>query len=763
MKNKIIYIAASLLLGATAMSCREESLISFGGGEGKMTLSTSVMSDIRVVSRALDNGENNSLANTTRVWISDADNKVIHRYYGVVGQAEELTLQSGTYYAEGWVGDSIPAFGAWEEERGTGKRYHAREMFEIVNGQTTPVKLVCIVRNTLVSINLDENTERVLKDINFEVSLNDGITDGSHSVTFEGEHLGEKAYFMPNTRTHGFAWTLSGTDIQGNRYSRSGVYKDAEATDSTDLARATEYIFNIKYDINQGDIEIGGAYFNIDVVPEPVEGTTEEIIIALPPEIIGMNGYDISRPILGAPGALSRKSIHVIGSSPLTSVKIEGKILEDTYGYFDYDLLKMDASYIDELAAKGINFITYDKLHEEDSEEPFVPTNLRLNLEEEFLNSLQLGEHSLTITATDEGGNTSTSVIQFNISEAPGQLIETDNDKDVDYTSAHLSAEVTKPGKIMGFEVMVNTASRAYENWSFVEGVLDGDKLTADTKGLENDTEYLCRLVVDDFRSAEMSFRTKAYPQLPNAGFEEWYKGPAKYSGKDGTYVPCAVADLEARYWDSGNHGSMKMSINVTQPDETVKHSGKYSIRLRSDYPSLVGIGRFAAGNVFSGEYLKTDGTDGELGWGRPFESPARPKALEGYVKYTPVAVDRTESAGEKFIKKGDMDMGIIYIALLSGDLETYSSSSSWPVIIKTKSTKLFDKNAANVVAYGEYVLEGATPGNDMIKFRIPLEDVHGDLDVKNIMVIASASRYGDYFTGGVGSTLWLDDLKLIY
>ena len=84
-------------------------------------------------------------------------------------------------------------------------------------------------------------------------------------------------------------------------------------------------------------------------------------------------------------------------------------------------------------------------------------------------------------------------------------------------------------------------------------------------------------------------------------------------------------------------------------------------------------------------------------------------------------------------------------------------------MIIKTKSTKLFDKNAANVVAYGEYVLEGATPGNDMIKFRIPLEDVHGDLDVKNIMVIASASRYGDYFTGGVGSTLWLDDLKLIY
>ena len=31
------------------------------------------------------------------------------------------------------------------------------------------------------------------------------------------------------------------------------------------------------------------------------------------------------------------------------------------------------------------------------------------------------------------------------------------------------------------------------------------------------------------------------------------------------------------------------------------------------------------------------------------------------------------------------------------------------------------------------------------------------------IIVVASASKYGDYFAGAVGSTMWLDDLKLIY
>lgn len=31
------------------------------------------------------------------------------------------------------------------------------------------------------------------------------------------------------------------------------------------------------------------------------------------------------------------------------------------------------------------------------------------------------------------------------------------------------------------------------------------------------------------------------------------------------------------------------------------------------------------------------------------------------------------------------------------------------------------------------------------------------------IVIVASASKYGDYFTGGDGSTLWLDELSIEY
>lgn len=751
MKNKILYTVAALLLGFTATSCRDESLISYGQGEGKMTLRTSVMSDIKVVSRALSDEQHNDLCTKALIWISDSQRNLLYKYNGLSSfPAEGLNLTSGSYLAEAWVGDSIPA--SWD-----GIRYHGTTPFDIATGSTTPVDIVCTVRNTLVSLTLSDKLEDVLHDVSLTIGLNDGITDGSHSLTFEGDKLAEKGYFMINSRTKGFTWTIKGTDNTGKEFTSSGEYKDPDVADAPYLARATEYHFNVKYDATGGDIEIGGAYFDIEVNPEPVEGTVEDVLIALAPEIVGIDDFDISRPVLGEPGNIGRRSIHIIGSSPLSAVVISGNLLTQAGLEKDYDLLNsnINASHLANLAEKGINFKAFDNRNEPVDGEV---TNLRLNLEVSLTNSLPAGEYQLDIQATDAQGKTSVQSIAFNISDAPGQLVEVEP-ADVSYTAATIAAEVTKPGTRMGFEVKLVGQSRSYEDWTFVEGTLNGTNLTVNLTDLKDGAEYAYRLVVDDYTSAnELTFSTIAYPQLPNAGFEEWYSGKASPSNLDGTWLPCS--DPAARFWDCGNHGAMKMKINVTTPDENIKHSGRYSIKMESAYPSLFGIGKFAAGNVFAGMYLKTDGTDGILGFGRPFETPVRPKALRGYVKYAPVAVTDTSL---DYVKKGDMDNGIIYVALLTDDKKEDSEFPGWPVIIKTKTSQLFDSNGPNVVAYGEKVFESATPGDGMIEFEIPLNDVNGSLEFKNIMVVASASRYGDYFTGGRGSTMWLDDLELVY
>ncbi len=284
-------------------------------------------------------------------------------------------------------------------------------------------------------------------------------------------------------------------------------------------------------------------------------------------------------------------------------------------------------------------------------------------------------------------------------------------------------------------------------------------QIYAEISGLKPATTYEYYVVcdLDNFESEVMTFTTETAAQLPNAGFEDW-----NTSSK--AWLICS--NEGSMFWDSGNHGSATMSVNITQKDTSLKHSGEASIKMESQFVSFLGIGKFAAGNAFIGQYLKTDGTDGILGWGRPFTS--RPKALKGYVKYNPAAVTDVESGFNK-IAKGDMDQGIIYIAILDDSMKDAGSvdagkSSTWPVVVKTKKSvrTLFSKDDANVIAYGEKVFTEATAGEGLIEFEIPLEYFKTDVKAANIMVTMSASRYGDYFTGGP-STMWVDDLELVY
>jgi hypothetical protein len=223
-------------------------------------------------------------------------------------------------------------------------------------------------------------------------------------------------------------------------------------------------------------------------------------------------------------------------------------------------------------------------------------------------------------------------------------------------------------------------------------------------------------------------------------------------------------------FWDSGNHGSASLSKQVTTPDGTHKHSGQYSALLTSQKVALMGIGRFAAGNIFIGQYLKTDGTDGILGWGRPFAS--RPKALKGYLRYQPGEIKYNDckiddKTAEMASHVGQTDQGIIYIVILSDDNKMTASATdsgkekTWPIVVETKSGQVFDVNRPNVLGYGQLIVD-ATQGDGMIEFNIPIEYFRTDVKGANIAITCSASRYGDYFCGG-DSKMWIDDFELVY
>ena len=259
------------------------------------------------------------------------------------------------------------------------------------------------------------------------------------------------------------------------------------------------------------------------------------------------------------------------------------------------------------------------------------------------------------------------------------------------------------------------------------------------------------------YTSPAKELTTLTPPQLPNASFEQTSTASDK--------ALMFSADPNDFYWDSGNHGSQKMQKNVTEVTTKYFHSGKQGLCLHSQFVGIGSFaGKFAAGNIFVGKYLATEGMDGVLGWGRPFNCPIRPKSLKVWARYEPVNITHDNTSALPSVSKGDPDNGIVYIALVTDQTMSYNSET-WPQIVKTSSSsrQLFNPSGSNVVAYGEHVFTSATTESGLVEITIPLNDVNPNLTVSNIIIVASASRDGDYFVGGNGSLLYLDDFELVY
>ncbi|MCM1520003.1 MAG: DUF4493 domain-containing protein [Lachnoclostridium sp.] len=729
MKAKYLYAGAALMLTLSLSSCRDEHLMT--DGEGTLRLSATVNSDVEIISRAtLSPEETEALAAATVVRIYNAKG-IVHEYIGAENVPSAVRLVSGNYNAEAWTGDSVPA--SWD------KTFYKSGFvnFDITNGTTTPVELTCRVANTLASVNYTDATLDVLENPVMTVSLEDGITDGSHSLTFDGV-TADKGRFMINTRTKGLRWTLTGTQADGSDFTKTGLIENIKA--------ATEYVLNVKY--VGSDIAIGGAYFEIEVEEEPV-GDDTEIKIVLPPSFTGLLGFDDDNTFRGQPHAIGRKSIFISAAAELTDVEVTCADLTSIVGSDRIDLLHITDAPRQQLKDAGVNWLyTYDQAED--------LATLRLNMEDEFLYTFEEGTHTIDIVATDANGKTSKAQFTIIVSAAP-VTIPQNAVTNVTYTSASIKGQILKvDGNVneYGFMVRKASVSRSYEEWTKVPATVNGTELVTDLTDLTIGATYEYKVYADDFETDEVMTFTTTDLQLANAGFEDW-----SLTGK----VTFPGLDYNQPGWDTGNHGSMTMSKLVTDKDASVKHSGNYSAKLSSQFVGIGTIGKFAAGNVFYGKYLATDGTDGVLGWGNPWPNYV-PKALKVWVKYNPATIDNKASDAPAEYVKGEMDRGIIYVAFLTDEMLDPSTSDVYPVVIKTKASvrQLFDKNGSNVVAYGEKVFTQADAPDQMVEFEIPINEVHGGT-VSYVMVTCSASKGGDYFTGGNGSTMWVDDLKFIY
>lgn len=303
-------------------------------------------------------------------------------------------------------------------------------------------------------------------------------------------------------------------------------------------------------------------------------------------------------------------------------------------------------------------------------------------------------------------------------------------------TSATLTGSV-QSGKNPVIEYKKTTDS----NWTTQPASsidISGTNYTTLLQQLTPGTEYECRVSIDGAAVGSQTFSTTPATPLTDGSFDNW--------NQDGKlWNPWAAGGTS--FWDTGNKGAVTISDSNSIPtNETCNGSG-LAASLESKYLVL----KFAAGNIFTGSYVKTVGTNGVLSFGRPFTS--FPSKLRINYKYTSATIDKVGEDALSYLK-GRPDSCHIYIALTDWDE---------PREIRTRPSErqLFDKTDSKIIAYAELV-QGSSTSTYQQKDLV-LDYRYTNRTPKYIVVVATASKYGDYFTGGVGSKLWLDNFELIY
>lgn len=287
----------------------------------------------------------------------------------------------------------------------------------------------------------------------------------------------------------------------------------------------------------------------------------------------------------------------------------------------------------------------------------------------------------------------------------------------------------------------------------------ENETYEAKITGLTANTTYQYRLVNEDgsFETTASEFTTETEIALQNGNFDAWstIETEGLFSAKRQSAYPNASASI--KFWDTSNAGANYLSVkNPTQgTTEDVHTTGENA---KAAKLTSVVNGAFAAASLYTGTFGNIDFTSfgATLTFGQSFS--ARPIILKGFYKYKPVNVNNVGNnlPADATVSKGNPDQCSIYIAL---------AKKSYLINNKDESTFIKFADDPNIIAYGELPSGAATEGDDYVEFNIPLKYKKESFDEKptHIIIVCSASKYGDYMTGGEGSTLFLDDFELIY
>lgn len=748
MKKIMKYVLTSAVVCAMASMVSSCSLEEpFGdGGEGTLTLTTDIRGNV-VKTRAISADEMATLRQKCVVYIEN-EKGLIRKYKGLDNVPAEITLRTGSYVAEAWSGDSVSA--SFDS-----KFYRGWQRFDMQQGANS-LTLHCNIANVIVSVD----------PASLDVNLTDLKVTFSHSrgeLVFDKDNIAEaKGYFMMPDADKDISYKVEGKQLTGEAYEKSGVIANVQ--------RAHEYVMTVTE--KPTTVTDGGALIQLTIADIPV--IEEEVEIFTAPVVRGID-YDINSQVVSKDNNFKDTQVYIRGYFGLSSVIMT---LSDNFRGLSSGVNITEGSVQTDLTSKGVRVERRKSTDAAPSlESGEVPVDeLYITFSKAFLDALAASdtEYKVTFEATDLRHNTTVGSLRIANTEnaeehpAPVGVAALNLDKT---PMAVLATSATLTGLVYDGDAAsdygIKYREQGTSQWTSVYP--DGTRSRATRAnvasyqvtltGLKPATTYEYIAFCNGFDSTDVQrFTTESPFAIPGNSFEEWstYSASTLLGTKD-VVLAWGVGDKDASFWGSGNEGAATANKILTNKSKDMVKSGSYSARLASD--KAVGI--IAAGNIFVGTYVKTDGTNGVLSLGRPYNG-SHPTKLTVWANYRPgTGVTVKDDADKIYMPdnfEGGTDHGQVYIALTTDPVEIRTNPSN---------RKVFDSiNDETVVAYGQVTwTEAFGPDGALQKLEIPFvyNERAKTKKPRYIIMVASASKYGDYFAGAAGSVMYLDDVELVY
>lgn len=662
-------------------------------------LELGVSKNVEVVTRGFD-VKDQSLAVDICTGANDSVVKHFSDYNDMAG--ERVLLEVGTYKVKVTSNPSDKL----EFEKPT--FYGDKDKIVIKAGETTQTAIECFL--TCVKV-----TSKFTKPVQDKfASCVAKVSDATGSYWEYDMQETRAGYFQPGY----LLVDLTLTNKEGLTFHMSKLIEKTEAKDH----------YHLVFDLVDSGEDNSGMDFDITIDSDPTNDENHTVTIPLPE-----SGYGQEPPLVkvledgkdsnGMVSLDKGDSRNVMLNISSTNIGLESVTMIATSSLFDehkisssLDLLKLSEESKKKLAEIGLEVPALD-----DKKAMFTLVF------DNLITQLPGGTHTFVLSARDEMGHETVQTISItvNLQIMTHPVVESE-------VWAHFAT-------LRGYVKNASEEDKASykfqyrkfgtdDKWSDVEGEVTvgnngSSNVTQVVTHLDDGTKYEYRLLQNGAVAESKEFVTEEAVMLPYGDFEDKNNGP--WNEKNS-------------YWSSGNNTfTPDLCQSVTEQNNT-----------KAFLKSRAAVGKFAAGNAFTGSFALS-GMNGVVTLGKPFT--ARPSMFKGKYNYIPQTVDKYSG----HIAKGSFDQCAIYIVLLKEPMALNTANQ------ETLNWKEY--YADRIIAYAELPASENMLTNGWSDFNLKLQYLKKDVKPEYIGVLATSSKYGDYFQGAVGSELYIDDFELVY